>query len=179
MTDPQALTSAPWYYAWVSSLWLTVLAVLSGLVGGKLSVLNETDKLIKQRAFDVRLEWALRAVRSLNEVETLTANFRYAIRQGQEATAASVRSQLKSALARFDENNRESLLFASLSTVKTLSVLHNNLRKLLGDAVAKKQADPDANHEITNELLKAYLALAGDIRKHLKLEKLSESDMSP
>ena len=86
---------------------------------------------------------------------------------------------MKDLLEHFDVDNRESLLFASPNTVKALTVLNENMGQLVGEEIAFGKYDQATEAGIAQELSRAYLALAHDVREHLKLEKLKPGDIVP
>src|SRR5277367_5355546 len=72
MLGSQTVTQMPWFEIPIFTALLT--AVLSGLfawLGGKAGVTRESEKLVRQRAFDHRLEWYVRISRTLSSVQFL------------------------------------------------------------------------------------------------------------
>ena len=168
-------SQTPWWAVPLTSGILTFLTAAFGAWwGGKLSVQREIEKFSKQRAFDHRLDWYIRAVRTLGEVQFRHVEFLRALAKKDDQGSRIVREKIVDLMPRFDGDIREALLFASPSTVRTLNMMYQRMTNIM-----ESGGSETADAQIRNELAKAYEALSQDVRGHLSLEDLTSEDLAP
>ena len=169
MINFQNVDQVPWF---AIPLATAALACVGGWLGGKLGVARETEKLIKQRAFDHRLEWYVRTVRTLSDFQFLYAALNRPNVDRERAN--SHRAVLADLAPKLSADVKESLLFGSPRTANSLETMHQRLNQLMARANAGADDSEAAKVEIHNEFARVYGDLARDVREHLGLEELPE-----
>jgi hypothetical protein len=168
--DVQNASEVPWF---VIPLVTAILATIGAWIGGKMGVSRDTEKLTKQRAFDHRLDWYVRTVRTLSDFQFL---FNSLNRPDVERERIdSLRSTLRDVAQKLSGNVKESFLFGSPETTNSLEAMYQRLNQLSQrDAEADAGTDKrETEDEINYEFARVYLDLAQDVRKHLELEELA------
>ena len=111
----------PWWYV---PLFTAVLAGIGAYVGGRLGVTWELKKVRKQRAFDYRLDWYMRLVRSLSSFSDANSEFRRHIKNKQSGNEFyKARERVVKSIEQVRADMRESLLFAPASTQAVLEAM--------------------------------------------------------
>lgn len=121
----QAAQTVPWWYIPVlSGVLSAVCGGVASWFGGRLGVTWETKKLTKQRAFDYRLEWYMRLMRSLSEFKNGNSELRWYVRNKKDADQTrQVRDRVAQSALRFNSEFREAAMFAPASALGNLTVL--------------------------------------------------------
>ncbi len=155
----------PW---WSVPLFTALLAGVGAYVGGQLGVTWELKKVTKQRAFDYRLEWYMRLLRSLSSFSDANREFRWHIKnkkRGDEFYKA--RERVVHSITQAGADMRESLLFAPLSTQAVLATMMEGFSATMdmeGEEIVSKLENLD------DSVGRAYVAVSKDVREHLGLE---------
>jgi hypothetical protein len=190
MIDPQPVLQTtpqpPWWAVPLASGVLTLVTALFGAWwGGKLGVHWEIEKFSQQRAFDHRLEWYVRAIRTIGEIQFRHVDFTRALARKDFPESQRVKEKIADLMPKFDGDIREALLFASPSTVRTLTAMYVRMEQIMSTSMAEAKGKVSgalqtetADDQIRNTLASAYEALSQDVREHLNLEKLTAEDIA-
>jgi hypothetical protein len=140
-------------------------------IGGIIGVRTETKKLVKQRAFERRLDWYVRTTRLFGNLHYQAKQLNQAFAKGDLDEIKEIGKRVTETGGRIDACVREALLFATPSTVAILATTTERVDKVLA-AGWLGPAGVSIGDDFFSEILKAISTLSADMREHLGLEKL-------
>jgi hypothetical protein len=168
--DPPTQQVAQNIHWWWVPLLSALLAGVCASIGGILGVAWELRKLTRQRAFDYRLEWYLRAARAMNRMGEENRILRSLVREKKDAEVLTqTRDRFVESYRKFQGEMREGLIFGTGDAITSLSILEFAI-----DGVLKQ--DPVAFcseatcQEIDTIISQVYVDLAMDAQRHLRLK---------
>lgn len=174
MIEGNVPSQAPWLAV---ALVTAVLSLVGGCVGGFLGVWLETKKLIKQRAFDRRLDWYVRMVKTVADLQFVYNGLNLNRAKRDSDNAVVFLAELSKIVPRMSVETKEALLFGSPEIVDSLEIMTKRLNEIVRkskDQTANEASEITEESEVIAEFARVHSDLARDVRRHLGLESLSE-----
>jgi hypothetical protein len=163
-----------------------IVGAVSAWVAGRFGVHYGLEQAKRQRAFDRRLEWYEKAVRSLRSFSTSSWKLVNGLAFDKPEEVANLLSRLEQTAGELDASLEESVLFADRQLVirlrDYLSYLEELIVRIRDVTVGKeKLSDISDVADMARALLKDFrgveFSLACTVRKELKLDDISRDDL--
>jgi len=149
------------------------LSAFGAWVGGILGVRREADKLARSRAFDRRLDWYERTLKTLLEYKERTLKLGKAMLQ-DDPEAKRLRAEYLDFIARANDVLNEGALYGRPSTLGAIREMRTQFEII----AAKAAGRPNLNAAET-AITAAWAKLVKEARNHLRLEKLPPDQLGP
>jgi hypothetical protein len=163
-----------------------IVAAITAWFAGKLGVRHGPEQAKRERAFDRRLEWYEKAVRSIRSFSTSSWKLVNGVAFDKPEEIANLLSRLEQTGDELDASLEESVLFAERQLVIRLRGHLSQLEQLISrtrDVTAGKEkiADVSDVSDMAWTLVKDFRALefslASTVRKELGLDDISRDDL--
>jgi type II secretory pathway pseudopilin PulG len=162
MQNPHVAEPSPWWY--VLTVVLSIISsVIVAVLSSWLSAKREREAMIRERAFKESVEWYFRISRTLVDFMFLYAEEASPFNSAERSL--EIQRQKVEQSRRLTAETIEAHGYIPVETLHTLQTLQANLSKLGG------QPAVDAT-QLRQEMQRAHFALAGELRKLLKLKEL-------
>lgn len=163
-----------------------VSALISGLVGSKMGVKKGLEQAKKERAFDRRLEWSEKVVRTINRFLDSSWELKDGIVFDKSEEIPNLLKRLEETAGELDGSLDESVLFAQRGIVIRLRDDISYLEDLIiriKDVAAGREEISDVSEvtemarALAQNFRKLAFSLSQTIRKELDLDEISPDDL--